>query len=120
MKIISFAHTTPALLAGRKTVTRREWNPRYAQSFEAGDLVQAYDRSPRIGGKKVCEIRLTREPYLSNEYPEEDFEGEGFRYFEQVDGSAAILGLPARELWAKWQRERPYFWVVRFELVEAL
>ncbi|MBW2053822.1 MAG: ASCH domain-containing protein [Deltaproteobacteria bacterium] len=52
MKIVSFAWTTEALLAGRKTVTRRCWNERYAGRFKSGDLVQAYDRNPS-GGRTV-------------------------------------------------------------------
>jgi hypothetical protein len=64
MKIISFAWTTPALLAGSKCVTRREWDKKYAESFEAGEYVQAFDKSPRAGGKCVAIIELTQKPYL--------------------------------------------------------
>ncbi len=63
MKIISFAWTTQAFFEGNKTVTRRDWNDRYARSFHKDDTVQAYDKNPRCGGKKVGEIRLTAEPY---------------------------------------------------------
>lgn len=38
---ISFAWTTPALLAGRKTVTRRHWDRRYAGRGEKGAIVPA-------------------------------------------------------------------------------
>ena len=63
MKIISFAWTTPQLLTGVKTVTRRDWTDSYARQFKAGDLVQAYARNPRVGGKRVAIIRLTCDPY---------------------------------------------------------
>ena len=56
--IISFAWTTAALLDGRKTVTRREWSDAHAAKFKPGDLVDAYDRSPRFKGKKVGVIRI--------------------------------------------------------------
>jgi hypothetical protein len=39
MMTISFAWTTPALLAGHKTVTRRDWDAEYAIRFAAGQLV---------------------------------------------------------------------------------
>lgn len=58
MKIISFAKTTAALLAGHKSVTRRYWNPRHALSFKPGEIVQAWDKSPRFGGKMVAEIKI--------------------------------------------------------------
>ena len=53
--IISFRHTTPALLAGRKTVTRRSWHPvhleRWQKAWDLGRLEhKAYDKSPRQGG----------------------------------------------------------------------
>ena len=82
MKIISFGWTWPALLAEpplRKTVTRRDWNVEYALRFK-GDLIQAFDKSPRFGGKKIATIRLIRSPY--NEpidlMPDSDYEAEGF------------------------------------------
>jgi hypothetical protein len=79
MKIISFARTTAALVAGRKSVTRREWKDAYFQAFkklldeaiakgEKGLRVQAWSASPHRHGKKVGEIlitSLTREPKLS-------------------------------------------------------
>lgn len=63
MKIISFAWTTKVLLEGKKTVTRRDWNDKYAKTFHKGDIVQAYDKNPRCKGKKIAEIIITKEPY---------------------------------------------------------
>lgn len=62
MRIISFAWTTPALLAGRKTCTRRDWTYGYAANFALGEEVAAYDRSPRAFGQRVATIRLTALP----------------------------------------------------------
>lgn len=97
MKIISFAWTTPALLAGRKTVTRRDWQLGYASGFHAGDLVAAYNRSPRHGGRQVATIRLTRAPYLEStkEAPPEDYEAEGLAYLDSI--GAKVVVAPASE-----------------------
>ena len=59
MKIISFAWTTPQLLARKKTVTRRDWNDGYARQFKTADMIQAYDKSARNGGKRVALIKIT-------------------------------------------------------------
>jgi len=82
--IISFAWTTAALLAGRKTCTRRDWDERYFQQWvrawrEDRHVHDAYDRSPRAGGHKVGEIRLTCEPYRERlaDMPESDVLAEG-------------------------------------------
>src|SRR3712207_3360782 len=56
--MISFAWTTPALLAGKKTVTRRDWSDDYARRFRPGLIVDAYDQSPRRGGRKIGTIRI--------------------------------------------------------------
>lgn len=63
MKIISFAWTTQALIDGKKTVTRRDWNDKYAKTFKKGDWVQAYDKNPRSGGKRIGIIEITETPY---------------------------------------------------------
>jgi hypothetical protein len=79
MKIISFAWTTQALLEGKKTVTRRDWNDRYAKTYHKDDIVQAYSKNPRCGGKKIAEIRLTADPYKQwlHEMTDEDEIKEG-------------------------------------------
>ncbi len=56
--IISFAWITPSLLARLKDVTRREWSDAHAAKFKPGDLVDAWDKSPRFKGKKVAVIRI--------------------------------------------------------------
>ena len=93
MKIISFAWTTPALLAGRKTCTRRNWTTNYALKFKAGEIEQAYNRNPRIGGKRVGLVRLTEDPYpeLTGEAPDSDFEAEGLAWME--DNGLFIKGI---------------------------
>ena len=56
---ISFSWTSAALLAGHKTVTRRDWDADYARRFRAGREVIAYDKLPRNGGKPIARLRLT-------------------------------------------------------------
>ena len=85
MNIVSFAWTTPALLAGRKTVTRRRWAHNYARRFYRQSVVQAYDKSQRVGGKRVALIYLTVTPYREaySAMPDSDYEAEGFKFFEE-------------------------------------
>jgi len=120
MRIISFGWTTAALLAGRKTVTRRLWKAPYARRFHKGDLLAAYDRSPRIGGKHVATIRLTADPYLEStaDAPPEDYAGEGFDYLTELGKN--VDGMPPASLWRVWHwpQTAQMLWVVRFELVD--
>ena len=118
MKIISFAQTTPALLAGRKTCTRRQWNPRYAALFHAGDLVQAYDKNPRNGGKPVTIIQLIQAPYLDTHLLTTDWEAEGFAYMEE-HRLTLFNGKTPRQVWEHWREAEALvgYYVVRFKLM---
>lgn len=146
MKNISFAWTTPALLAGAKTVTRRDWKLDYAALWGSGDFALAYDRSPRVGGKPVGLIRLTAAPALEllAKMPDTDFEAEGYRWMgEQIQAEwrtrppfrepklspanaveIAVHGLTtperARDAFEAWRRSGGSLWVIRFELVRRL
>lgn len=55
MRIMSFGWTSDKLLAGKKTVTRRAWKGEWVK---AGDLVQAYDKGPHRGGRKLGILRI--------------------------------------------------------------
>ena len=105
MKIISFAWTTDALLAGKKTVTRRDWDDRYARRFQAGDICAAYDKSPRFGGKKVAEIKLTTKPHKQWLHEVTDAD-------EVLEGGLWGSGRAYREAMG----EDRQVWVVEFEL----
>lgn len=145
MSYISFAWTTPAVLAAAKTVTRRNWTGRHRAQFSAGQLVDAYDKSPRNGGRKVATIRLTEEPYTEQlrNFPLEDFDAEGFAYlaerripmerislgdvgwfpgWPQLDGISKDEWMdPLRRLSVERIRLRhELLWVVRFELVDIV
>ncbi len=117
MRSISFAWTAPALLVGRKTVTRRDWSDAYARRFQAGDHVAAYDRSPRFGGKRVAVIELEHFPYQESTavMPSEDWEREGFAYLASI--GAKVDGVTPREFWEGWMDDAVTLWVVRFRLV---
>lgn len=133
-KIVSFAWTTPALLAGRKTVTRRDWSPDYGRLFRAGDIVIAYDRSPRNGGKPVARLRLTADARLEPDAdaPDADWEAEGFAWFWEREiaradrddpGSVPAGAIADRVSWegfAAWRRAGGRSWVIRFEVIEVL
>jgi hypothetical protein len=84
---------------GRSERTRRDWNPEYARRFHKGDLLAAYNRSPRIGGKQVAIIRLKADPYLEStaDAPPEDYAGEGFDYLSEL--GKKVDGLPPDTLW---------------------
>jgi hypothetical protein len=118
---ISFAWTTPALLAGHKTVTRRTWTPEYAKRFKRGDYVHAYDRRPSWGGKKVALLRLTQSPYRQNstKISRVDWHAEGFEYLSGI--KAKVNKKTPQEFWDSWHTPPgENLWVVRFEVVEVL
>lgn len=118
--IISFAWTTPALLAGAKTMTRREWNPDHAAKFRDGMVVDAWDRSPRTGkGRKVAAIRLGRAAWYQTTQPltDDDWLREGFSWIV-LNGAAGDRDR-AQFIWDDWKRRRAlHLWVVEFELVD--
>lgn len=68
MAIISFAKTVDELLSDKKTVTRRDWSDKqfemWCNFWDDGHLIHdAYDKSPRNGGKKISRFELTYRPY---------------------------------------------------------
>ena len=125
-KIISFSWTSPALVARAKSCTRRDWNERYALSFREGELVQAWDRSPRVkGSRQIAWIRLTQDPsweHMSS-MPDSDYEAEGFKYFSEHPNLRGRNGVPlASSLpgFLAWRIGGGSMWVVRFKLEEIL
>jgi hypothetical protein len=126
-RIISFAWTTPSLLAGQKTCTRRDWDHDYARRFAAGEDVLAFNRSPRARGVQLATIRLTAAPTFEplSAMPDADYFGEGFAWMAEYPGSVPKtmdgapfdhenLGWPA---FRAWQRSDRTMWVIRFELI---
>ena len=126
MRLISFAFTTPALLAGRKTVTRRLWKDTWAAGFKAGDLVAAYDRNPRNGGHQVATIRLTADPVKerTGTMPDSDYDAEGFAWLQGMRSATdhlknAPVGAWSKEAFQEWRDRDELLWVIRFELVQT-
>lgn len=119
MKIISFARTTPALIARQKTVTRREWTDAHAARFKVGELVQAWSASPHRRGHRIGIIRITalnKEP--TRQIPETDWEAEGFAYMA-ANGLELAKDVSCRELWEQWRTDATHVtWVIRFEVEE--
>lgn len=122
--IISFAWTSAPLVAGRKTVTRREWSESYARRFHKGMVVDAYDRQPRFKGKKIAVIRLTHDPYLEHisEMPDADYEYEGFRYLDEhpdlIPKSFKMMpGETMGDRFDMWKMIGEMYWVIRFEII---
>ena len=121
MLIISFGWIAPAILARRKTKTRRDWKPSHRAKFRAGRIVAAYDKDPRYGGKKIGEIRLTSDARLEamSCMPDEDYEAEGFAYLNDhpdlVPKSMPIDVSP--EGFNAWRESGESMTVVEFEIV---
>jgi len=117
MKIISFAWTTPALLAGEKTRTRRNWSDKYAKRFKVGDLIQAYDRQPRFKGKRVAIIKILniKKENISL-MPNKDYKKEGFAYLEKINKK--IFGENPKMAFQEWRKEGGKYWVIDFEVLK--
>lgn len=115
-QIISFAWTVPALLARRKTRTRRLWDDGYAKRFKVGDIVQAWDKQPRFKGKKIAEIKIIsiKKENISL-MPSEDFEKEGFKYMEEQE--LRIWGMNPRDAFDSWRNDVDDYWVIDFEII---
>lgn len=116
---ISYAWTTDALLARRKTCTRRDWSDDYAKRFPEGSIHNAYNRQARFGGKKVATVQIVLTPYpeRSCDIPDEDFENEGFAYMEEK--GLLIRGITPREFFDNWRESPQILYVVRFKLIST-
>lgn len=107
--IISFAWTIQALLDEKKTVTRRDWDDKYARRLHKGDIVDAYDKNPRAGGKHIADIKITKEPYRQclHDVTDEDvikeggLWGSGKKYQEMMGDDRQV-------------------WVIEFKLIRVL
>ncbi len=123
MTIISFSWTTPAVRAHAKTCTRRQWKNTYGTRFKKDDLLLAYTRSPRFGGKPICPIILIEDPYKEDIsiMPDSDYATEGFLYMhlnqKLIPQSARKrFGDCSVEEFQKWRDSNlGDVWVVRFD-----
>jgi hypothetical protein len=118
MRIISFAWTTPAVVMKVKSVTRRTWDSKYAKTFYKGEVLQAWDKSPRYGGKKFGEIQLVEQPYQQNmiNAPDSDYILEGFEFMAANNIKCGKF-IPTPAYWRAWKASREIVWVVRFQIL---
>ena len=117
MKEISFNWTITAFLSGHKSVTRRDWKDSYAKTFKKGEVVAAYNKQRRFGGKKIGLIKLTQDPYKEStaDIPEEDWYNEGMPVLE---GEGVLIdGLMPSGFWLRWKTEPENLWVIRFTII---
>ncbi len=119
-RIISYSWTTQALLERVKNCTRRSWDDKYAASFNKGDVVEAWDRSPRYGGIKLGTIKLTAKPYQQNtsDMTMLDFKREGLAWMEAH--GIQIKGKSPRQFFEDWKTSAEIVWVVEFGPMELL
>ncbi|MCK9496970.1 MAG: hypothetical protein M0R75_15970, partial [Dehalococcoidia bacterium] len=123
MKAISFGWTTLPLLAGVKTVTRREWKDTFAARWHQGEQFWLLDKDYRYGGVRLGVGELTETPVkqLACDAPAGDFAAEGFAWFDQ---HPEMLTPAFRVRLAKagglrgFLRQHELMWVVRFRVVE--
>lgn len=121
---IAFTWTSHALVAGYKTVTRRQWKPHYARRFAPGVVVTAYDRQPQYRGTPLATIEIVQQPYLENtlHMPDDDYEAEGFGFYSLYPELRAkrFQQHPMGVYWRAWRLTAEDMWVVRFRLVDLL
>lgn len=120
--IISFAWTTPAVVIGQKTETRRDWSPKtfamIKKAMDEGRLVDAWDKSPRFGGKEFGKVRILNlvEAEDSRTIPEGSWQKEGFHVLTMLE--AKIGKSSPIDVWEFWKNENDQDQVVvTFEVV---
>lgn len=115
---ISFAWTSPAFIARRKTCTRRDWTADYALKFLPDTRCVAYNRSPRNGGKPIGDLRIVELTCETTAIiPDSDWEAEGFAYLESIGAKCGKL--TPRQLWDQWHDDPITLYVVRFDIISV-
>lgn len=128
MPLISFSWTSPPLIAGRKTMTWRDWDDTYARQFKPGQLVAAYNRSPRNHGVMVATIRITSvEKIPISHLTDEDYELEGLAYLHEhpeqcpktLFGQKFMPWMVTREAFDLRRQSGEVGWCVRFTVEDV-
>ena len=117
MKEISFNWAVTAFLSGYKSVTRRDWKDSYAKTFKKGEIVAAYSKQRRFGGRKIGLIKLTQAPYKQStaNLTEDDWFEEGM---EILEGEGRLIaGEEPSIFWLLWKTEPKDLWVIHFKMV---
>ncbi len=122
--ILSFGWTWPAFVARAKTVTRRDWHFNYAFRWHVGRAFDAYDRSPRFGGRLIGRGQLLARPHLQpvRDMPDVDYVNEGFEWMclhpDVIPRSGrAMFGNCSRAVFNAWRGGGEVLYVVRFEII---
>lgn len=86
--------------------------------FREGDLCQAYNRNPRVGGKLIAIIQIASFPFQqrTSYMTEVDFEFEGFAYMEE-HGLKVANELP-RYFFDLWKMANELVTVVDFRIIQ--
>ena len=125
--IVAFAHTTPSLLAGRKTRTRRKWKDVHAarvqKVIDRQGTLDAWDFSPRVKPMRLRQglsaprkvgvirpLRLVREDIA--QMPDGDYEPEGFAYL--AEQGLTIWGQDPQDAFDGWRAWGGVYWVLDF------
>ncbi len=117
MKEISFNWTVTAFLSVHKSVTRRDWKDSYAKTFKKGEIVAAYSKQRRFGGKKIGLIKLTQDPTKESTatLTEDDWFAEGMNILESE--GRLINGVHPGIFWFNWVVEPVDLWVIHFKII---
>jgi hypothetical protein len=120
MKIISFAWTSAAFKAGRKSRTRRQWGEKHAKQFKVGDIIQAYDKNPLFKGKRIGFARITGIKKESiSKMPDKDFQKEGFAFMEEkgLKMPKEFGNQSPRKAFNEWRKAGGTYYVIDFQKV---
>lgn len=117
--LISFAWTIEPFLANRKNVTRRYWKDSHAKKFKKGMIIDAFDKLPYRGGKKIGEIKLTKDPYQqrTSEMKTHDFIQEGLYWM--FENNKTIHGKDVETFFSDWIKKDDLVWVIEFEKINT-
>lgn len=104
--ILSFSHTTDVFLAGRKTVTRRQWSDHHAamwlRAWDKSALIHsAWNKTPRcFGARPIGKFELTSRPYQEQLLlmPESDLQAEGGLWSTKEE-FFELFGSPEQAVW---------------------
>jgi 1,6-anhydro-N-acetylmuramate kinase len=106
VRILAFALTTAAHVAGAKTVTCRTWSDEYAGRIiaeieaakaggERGIRMQGWNNSSRVKGARRLSTVLVTEvaKWRTADLPDSDWEAEGFAW---MDANGLLVGKERR------------------------
>lgn len=114
---ISFAYTTDAVIMGEKSVTRRNWARSHAMKLYGSQVVDIYDKNPRIHGQNMGQIEILGSPYLqrTGKMTPDDYEREGLLWMER--NCRLMNGQSPEIFFNNWIEANEMVYVVEFKLL---